>query len=74
VIEDGCTGVVIDSPSDAGALAAAIECCLRPEVRAGCRAATSALREQLSMARHARELKALYEEVVANKSLGQRGD
>jgi UDP-glucose:(heptosyl)LPS alpha-1,3-glucosyltransferase len=73
VIEAGRTGVVIDSPSDAGALAAAIESCLRPEVRTGCRAVTSLLREQLSMARHARELKALYEEVAANRSRRRRG-
>ncbi|MFQ5805501.1 MAG: glycosyltransferase family 4 protein [Phycisphaerae bacterium] len=67
VIEDGRHGVVIDSPRDAEGLAAAITTCLKPQVREGCRATTGAMRKRLSMARHAQELKVLYEEVAAGK-------
>ena len=69
VIEAGRHGVVIDSPRDVKALAGGIVACLEPELRAGCRAGAAEMRERLSMARHARELTALYEEVVAAKAL-----
>ena len=69
-IEDGRHGAVVDSPRDVAALAAAIAQCLRPEVRADCRAAAPEKRELLSMARHARELKKLYEDVLAEKTSG----
>jgi len=70
VIEAGRNGMVVDSPRDAAALAAAIAQCLRPEVRAGCRAGAGAMAKRLSMARHARELKKLYEDVLAEKMSG----
>jgi UDP-glucose:(heptosyl)LPS alpha-1,3-glucosyltransferase len=63
VIEEGKHGVVIDSPRDTAALAAAIERCLEEDVRAACASDAPRMRERLSMARHARELKALYEYV-----------
>jgi UDP-glucose:(heptosyl)LPS alpha-1,3-glucosyltransferase len=69
-IEDGRHGAVVDSPRDVAALAAAITQCLRPEVRASCRAGAGAMAERLSMARHARELKKLYEDVLAEKMSG----
>ena len=71
VIEEERHGVVIASPRDSAALASALERGLQPEVRARCRAAAPAMHEQLSMARHARELKTLYEEVVAAKAAGR---
>ncbi len=71
VIEDGRHGAMTDSPRDVAALAAAIAQCLRPEVRADCRAAAPERRELLSMARHARELKELYEDVLAEKTQGR---
>lgn len=58
-------GMVVDRPDEAAALAAAIRDSLRPELRAACRADAPRLRRQLSMARHAAELKTLYEEIVA---------
>jgi UDP-glucose:(heptosyl)LPS alpha-1,3-glucosyltransferase len=71
VIEEGRQGVVISSPRDSAALAGALERCLQPEVRARCGEAVAVMRERLSMARHARELKALYDEIVAEKAAGQ---
>jgi UDP-glucose:(heptosyl)LPS alpha-1,3-glucosyltransferase len=70
-IEDGRNGVVVDSPRDATVLAAALERCLRPEFRADCRAAAADRREPLSMVRHARELKKLYDDVFAEKARGR---
>lgn len=65
VMEPGCHGVVVDDPRDAARLAAALECALQPALRAACQADAPRLAGQLSMARHARELKALYEHVLA---------
>jgi UDP-glucose:(heptosyl)LPS alpha-1,3-glucosyltransferase len=65
-IEERCHGVVIDSPRDTAALTAAIETCLQPNVRQACADDAPRLREKLSMARHARELKALYERMLAS--------
>jgi hypothetical protein len=48
-------------------LAAAIERSLQHDVRAACAAAAPRMAEQLSMARHARELVGLYEEVLRAK-------
>lgn len=67
VIEAGRHGEVIAEPGDAAALAAALGRALRPEVRGACRADAGRMAEQLSMARHARELRALYEEVLQAK-------
>jgi UDP-glucose:(heptosyl)LPS alpha-1,3-glucosyltransferase len=64
-IEDGRHGVVIDSPGNTAALADAIAVCLKPEMHEACQAAAATMREHLSMARHARELRALYEHVLA---------
>jgi glycosyltransferase involved in cell wall biosynthesis len=63
VMEPGRHGAVIDWPGNIAGLATAITEALRPEVRAACRADAARLHEQLSMARHARELKALYHAV-----------
>ncbi len=62
VMHEGQHGVVIDSPRDAAALAAAIERCLKEDMRAACASDAPQMRERLSMARHARELKAFYQE------------
>lgn len=64
-IEPGRHGEVIHEPDDAAALAAALSRALEPPVGEACRADAPGLHEQLSMARHARELKALYEHVLA---------
>lgn len=63
MMEPGVHGEVVESPRDARALAAAIDRALAPAVAEACRAAAPAARERLSMARHARELLELYEEV-----------
>jgi len=73
VIKPGRQGEVIDSPADPVALAGALTRALRPEVRAACRRDAEQLREYLSMARHARELKALYEEIAGEKGAAGRG-
>ena len=64
VMQAGRHGEVIDTPADAPALAAAIARCFDLELACACRADAPAMRERVSMARHARELKALYEQVV----------
>lgn len=63
VLENGRTGVVIDEPADVDALADGIERCLSPELTAAARDAAGELRQRVSMARHARELVSLYEEI-----------
>jgi UDP-glucose:(heptosyl)LPS alpha-1,3-glucosyltransferase len=67
VIEDGRHGVVIDSPRDTAALATAIETCLQPIVRQSCAEDAPRLRATLSMDRHSRELKAMFEVVSSDK-------
>ena len=62
-IDDGRTGVVIETPRDVGALAHGIAAALDGRMRAQLAAGAIALRERLSMARHARELRELYERV-----------
>lgn len=64
VMQAGCHGEVIGTPADAPALAAAIARCFDLELACACRADAPAMRERVSMARHARELKVLYEQVV----------
>jgi UDP-glucose:(heptosyl)LPS alpha-1,3-glucosyltransferase len=65
VMAPGTHGVVIDSAGDIVGLARALQTALAPDLRAACRASAPHMHAQLSMARHARELKALYEEVLA---------
>jgi UDP-glucose:(heptosyl)LPS alpha-1,3-glucosyltransferase len=60
VVEPGRTGEVLEDPADAAGLCAAIERAARPPIRQACRAAAPAMRERLSMSRHASELLALY--------------
>lgn len=60
-------GEIVDSPAEIPSLAQAIQQCLRPEIRAACRADAPRLRERLSMARHARELKTFYEEIASGR-------
>jgi len=64
VMQAGRHGEVIDTPADAPALAAAIARCFDLELACACRADAPAMRERISMARHARELKVLYEQVA----------
>jgi UDP-glucose:(heptosyl)LPS alpha-1,3-glucosyltransferase len=58
-IPDGC-GVVVDRPDDRNALGAAIDAAAGATMRAAVRDVAEALRERLSMRRHARELMELY--------------
>lgn len=64
IMESGRHGAVIDEPDDIAGLASALQRALSPEVRVACLADAPRLHEQLSMARHARELKTLYEHVL----------
>ena len=64
IMEPGRHGEVVDSPDNPSALAAALTRTLLPAVRDACRDDAPALREYLSMARHARELKSLYDEIA----------
>jgi UDP-glucose:(heptosyl)LPS alpha-1,3-glucosyltransferase len=67
IMQPGRHGLVVDEPDNISALAAALEDVLRPELRAACRADAPRLHAQLSMARHARELRAFYEHVLATR-------
>ncbi|MBU0638771.1 MAG: glycosyltransferase family 4 protein [Planctomycetes bacterium] len=67
-------GEVLDDPGHAERLAGAIQRCLDPELSRACRGAAAGLRERLSMARHARELHALYEDVLAERSRAAAGE
>jgi len=64
VMQAGRHGEVIDMPADAPTLATAIARCFDLELACACRVDAPAMRERVSMARHARELKALYEQVA----------
>jgi UDP-glucose:(heptosyl)LPS alpha-1,3-glucosyltransferase len=64
VMEPGRHGEVIATPADTAGLAACLRRALDPAVGAACRADAARLHGVLSMARHARELKALYEELA----------
>ncbi len=64
VMQAGRHGEVIDTPADAPALAAAIARCFDLELACACRAGAPMMRERVSMARHARELKMVYEQVA----------
>ncbi|MBK9127822.1 MAG: glycosyltransferase family 4 protein [Phycisphaerales bacterium] len=65
VMEPGRHGEVLAEPDDTAALAAALERVLDPRVRAACRADAARLAGLVSMDRHAAELVALYEDVLA---------
>jgi UDP-glucose:(heptosyl)LPS alpha-1,3-glucosyltransferase len=60
----GRHGEVIADPANAAELAGALARALAPSVRAACLADAEPLRARLSMDRHARELQALYDEIV----------
>jgi UDP-glucose:(heptosyl)LPS alpha-1,3-glucosyltransferase len=64
VMQPGRHGEVIDTPADAPALAAAIARCFDLELACACRADAPTMRARVSMARHARELKMVYEQVA----------
>lgn len=68
IIDPELHGLVIDSPRDHGALAEGILRCLQPALREDCHRAANALRGQLSMTRHARELVELYRTVAAERA------
>lgn len=70
LIEANRHGVAIDEPSDIGALAAALEAALSPTTSAACRADAERVAARVSVDRHARELLALYERVVAGTTRG----
>lgn len=63
-IERGACGEVIDEPDHAAALAGALTRCLDPGLHARCRDTADRRRDALSMARHARELHALYRRLL----------
>ncbi len=67
-IERGRTGIVISDPGDAESLAGGIAGALGPRLAATCRQAADAAREKLSMARHARELLALYKLILERRA------
>jgi UDP-glucose:(heptosyl)LPS alpha-1,3-glucosyltransferase len=64
VMQAGRHGEVIDNPADAPTLAAAIARCFDLELARACRDDAPGMRERVSMARHARELKIVYEQVA----------
>ena len=67
VMRAGVHGQVIDAPRDVESLRGAIRTCLSSQLRAACESDAAAMRERLSMSRHARELIALYETVSSAK-------
>jgi UDP-glucose:(heptosyl)LPS alpha-1,3-glucosyltransferase len=68
VMRPGRHGEVVTTPRDADALGAAIVRCLDPDLACACRIGAPDMREQVSMARHAKELKRLYEEITGAAS------
>jgi UDP-glucose:(heptosyl)LPS alpha-1,3-glucosyltransferase len=67
-LEQGRHGEIIDTPADSAGLAAAIARALDPAVRSACLADAPRLRDYVSIDRHARELLALYEQIVVARS------
>ncbi len=67
VIEDGDNGYVVDSPDDVAGLADRMALLMDDQRRRQLGEAGRRLRDELSMARHAREMLVLYEEVVRQK-------
>jgi UDP-glucose:(heptosyl)LPS alpha-1,3-glucosyltransferase len=68
VMEEGDTGYVVESPDDVSALADRMALLLDGPRRQRMGEAGKALRDEVSMARHAREMLVLYEEVVSGRS------
>jgi UDP-glucose:(heptosyl)LPS alpha-1,3-glucosyltransferase len=68
LIEEGDNGYVVDSPDDVTALADRMTLLLDRERRSRLGRAGLAMREELSMSRHARQMLVLYEEVIHQKS------
>ena len=68
VIEEGDSGYVVESPDDVSALADRMALLLDGPRCGRMGEASRALRDEVSMARHAREMLVLYEEVVRGKS------
>ncbi len=64
------SGYVVDSPRERDALCDALRRGLDPAVRTTCAAEAPALRERLSMRRHARELAELYRELAGGSAPG----
>jgi len=73
MIVDGHNGYVLDDPTDVAALADRVEKLRDGSRRRRMGVAASAVAERVSMARHAREMVALYEE-IASKSLSPSGE
>jgi UDP-glucose:(heptosyl)LPS alpha-1,3-glucosyltransferase len=69
-MQAGRDGVVIDEPRDSAALATGLTTALRPELRAACAAAAPEHVERLSMARHARDLRRFYRDVLRCQATG----
>lgn len=67
IMEPGRHGEVLDEPGRPAELAAALTRALQPAVRAACQADAPRLWEQLSMARHARELASFYRDILASR-------
>lgn len=67
MIEPGVSGLVIHDPGDAAALAEAVRKLLDPVLRAAMSEQAMKLGERISMARHGREMVALYTEVLARE-------
>jgi len=67
LISDGVQGFVLDDPSDVPALAAFAMRMLDPTLRRQMRQAAKDIGDRVSMTRHAREMVALYAEIIACK-------
>jgi len=67
VIEDGDNGYVVDSPEDVAGLAARMALLMDAQRRRRMGQAGRRLRDELSMARHARQMLVVYEEVMRQK-------
>ncbi len=67
IIEDGVSGYVLDDPRNVAALADHVETLCDPECRDCTGRHAAAITDRVSMARHADEMLALYEEVRAHR-------
>ncbi len=68
VIRDGVSGLILDEPGDAGALAARVRTLNDPDVRRNLAAHAAQVAPAVSMARHAREMIELYQALVPHVS------
>ena len=66
-IEEGRNGFVVDSPEETGAMARVLGRLSDPACRSALSENALQLRARLSMRRHAREVAALYEEIVSER-------